>query len=234
MRVRRKTLVVTITLIALAVFVGWRFVRPMNIFVVTKAFERPIDTRAAPAMFKTLSAQECAACHRDFYDEWSTAIHSQAWTDPYFQADWRYDDEQQICKNCHTPLDRQQEYRVLGFRDRAKWDPVLAPNPDFDPRLQHEGVTCAACHFRDGAILGPFGLDTAPHPVQKLADPNQVCVRCHVVQGERWDTFYKMPPCGTVAEISRGTDQREPSRGQPLFLGGRTGEIRVEEIAGLG
>ena len=27
-----------------AVFLAWRFVRPMNIFVVSKAFERPIST----------------------------------------------------------------------------------------------------------------------------------------------------------------------------------------------
>ena len=30
-------------------------------------------------------------------------MHSQAWTDPYFQADWQFDGAQQICKNCHIP-----------------------------------------------------------------------------------------------------------------------------------
>jgi len=59
----------------------------MQIFVVSLAFERPIDTRAAPTILKTLSAQGCAACHRNFYDEWSAIIHSQAWSDPYFQVD---------------------------------------------------------------------------------------------------------------------------------------------------
>ena len=28
------------------------------------------------------------------------------------------------------------------------------------------------------------------------------CEKCHVVSGKRWDTFYRIPPCGTVAEIS--------------------------------
>jgi hypothetical protein len=37
--------------------------------------------------------------------------------------------------------------------------------------------------------------------VKKLEDPNQVCIRCHIVEGERWDTFFRFPPCGTVAEI---------------------------------
>ena len=182
-------------------FLGWRFVRPLNIFTVSAAFERPVATDQAPPLFKTLRAKECANCHPDFYAEWRTTIHSQAWTEPYFQVDWHFDNEQQICKNCHTPLDRQQEHLVLGFNDQEKWDPVLAPNPDFDARLQQEGVTCAACHLRDGFILGTYGLDNAPHPVRKLDNPNRICLGCHVVSGDRWDNFFRFPPCGTVAEI---------------------------------
>jgi len=30
------------------------------------------------------------------------------------------------------------------------------------------------------------------------------CDRCHVASGKRWDTFYAMPPCGTVVEIEKG------------------------------
>ena len=199
-----KALVLGVVLGALLVFLAWRLVRPMNIFVVSKAFERPLSTAGIPAPFKTLSAKECASCHREFYEEWSTTIHSRAWTDPYFQIDWAFDGKQQICRNCHTPLDRQQERKVLGFEDAEKWHPILEPNPAFDPQLQHEGVTCAACHFRNGKILGAYGDVSAPHPVQILADPNEICFRCHVVSGNRWDTFYRFPPCGTVAEI-RGT-----------------------------
>jgi cytochrome c553 len=195
---RKATLLLVLLLV---IFLGWRFLRPLNVFVVTEAFERPEDTSVIPQPLSGLGAGECAACHQDFYDEWRTTIHSQAWTDPYFQTDWRFDGSQQICKNCHIPLDRQQEHRVLGFRDKAKWDPILVPNPDFDPELQHEGVTCTACHLRDGKIVGILGLENTPHPVKKIDDPNSVCVRCHVVEGERWDTFFRFPPCGTVAEI---------------------------------
>ncbi len=201
MAMTKSTLFVTLLVVAVTVFLGWRFMRPMNIFTVSEAYERPIPTDHAPALFKTLSAEECAVCHRAFYEEWRTTIHSQAWTDPYFQSDWRFDGEQQICKNCHTPLDRQQAHLVVGFNDRDKWDPILAHNPDFDAKLQHEGVTCAACHYRDGFILGPYGDHSAPHPVRQLDNPNHVCVRCHVVVGDRWDTFFRFPPCGTVAEI---------------------------------
>ncbi len=106
-------------LLALAVFLAWRLVRPLNIFVVSGAFERPVETSAAPV---ALTAETCGECHPAFYDEWRTSMHSRAWTDPYCQADWRFDGSQQICKNCHIPLDRQQEQRVLGFRDADKWD----------------------------------------------------------------------------------------------------------------
>ena len=148
------------------------------------------------------------ACHRDIYEEWRTTMHSQAWTDPYFQADWAFDRSQQICKNCHVPLDRQQEHTILGFRDKDKWDPILAPNPGFDPGLQHEGVTCTACHLREGRIVGVHGVTDAPHPVGKIDDPNTVCVRCHVVTGDRWDTLFRFPPCGTVAEIQATPSSR--------------------------
>ena len=103
--------------------------------------------------------------------------------------------------NCHIPLDRQQEHFILGFRDSDKLNPVLAPNPDFDPTLQQEGVTCVACHLRDGKIVGVLGTTDAPHPVKMIDDPNQICMRCHVVEGNRWDTLFRLPPCGTVAEI---------------------------------
>lgn len=202
-----KTIVIITILIAVMLFLGWRLLRPMQIFVVSPAFERPMDTSKAPAMFPTLRAEECAACHREFYDEWSTTIHSQAWTDPYFKIDWRFDGAPQLCKNCHIPLDRQQEHKVLGFYDKEKWKPKLVDNPDFDARLQHEGVTCNVCHLREGKIVGVYGDSAAPHPVEKINNGNEVCVRCHVVSGERWDTFFKFPPCGTVAEIQTSWDK---------------------------
>lgn len=194
---------------ACVAFLLWRFVRSMNIFVVDARFERPIPA-VTPAGLESVSARECGRCHAEIYREWSGSMHAQAWTDPYFQVDFQYDDSQQICLNCHTPLVNQQEYRVLGFRDREKLRPILEPNPTFDPALRDEGVTCVICHLREGKIAGPFETDAAPHPV--VTDPEmtsglKVCARCHVVSGTRWDTFYRIPPCGTVAEIKeRGQD----------------------------
>jgi hypothetical protein len=166
--VTRRRTIAAVALLLLAGFTTWRFVRPMNIFVVSEAFERPISTTRIPTGLTTLSAEECGACHREMLEERRSSIHHAAWTDPYFQVDFRFDGSQQIFKNCHTPLDRQQDATVLGFHDAEKWHPILAPNPDFDRALQSEGVTCAVCHVKDGAILGAYGSNTAPHPVRKL------------------------------------------------------------------
>ena len=76
-----------------------------------------------------ISAKECKTCHEEIYDEWSGAMHSMAWTDPYYQADFVFDGSKQICLNCHTPLENQQENLVLGFNDTASLDPILKPNP---------------------------------------------------------------------------------------------------------
>lgn len=199
-RSNKQKIILTIVIVLLLFFV-WRFIRPMNIFIVDDRFAWPVDTSLTPPVLGSLSAKECAECHQEFYDEWQTTIHSKAWTEPYFQTDWKFDRSQHSCRLCHTPLDRQQPQKVLGYRDTDKWDPILENNPDFDSALQHEGVTCAACHYRDGKIVGVLGNTDAPHPVKKLDDPNQVCVRCHVVEGDKWDTFFRFPPCGTVAEI---------------------------------
>lgn len=230
---QRKTIVIIIAMIALTAFLAWRFVRPMNIFVVSAAFERPIPVKELPAAVDNQSAKACGRCHAEIFNDWTTAMHSHAWTDPYFQTDWKFDGSQQICMNCHIPLQDQQQHLVTGFRDKQKWDPILEPNPKFDASLQHEGVTCAVCHLRDGRIQGPRGNIPTPHAVTKMQDPNQVCLRCHVVQGKRWDTFFRMPPCGTVTEIESAGQKNlncvqchMPLTARPLVAAGPVRNVR--------
>lgn len=219
-------MIAAIVLALLAGGLAWRFVRPLHTFAVGKRFERPVVAGPVPAVLGSLSARECGACHPDNYREWRTTLHAHAWTDPYFRADWRHEGREQICRNCHTPLDRQQPRRVLGFHGDDRWDPILAPNPRFDPVLQEQGVTCAGCHLRDGKSLGPYAADRihAPHPVAKFADANELCVRCHVVPGARWDNFYRFPPCGTAAEIASAEGRWH----------GRSGEYVVGDVSALG
>jgi hypothetical protein len=202
----RKKTVWLVFFALIVLFLLWRLLRPMNIFVVDERFERPMQAET-PRGIASLSAKDCGRCHRETYREWAGSMHAQAWTEPYFQVDFKYDGSLQICLNCHTPLVNQQQNLVLGFRDREKFDPILAPNQEYDAALRDEGVTCAVCHIRNGRIVGPFPTDKAPHPVEHDPEMSQgikPCLRCHVVSGKRWDTFYAIPPCGTVAEIDAG------------------------------
>jgi len=231
----RKFLIVT-TLLLLVVFLIWRFIRPMNIFIIEDKIAWPIDTSDAPKLFKNLSAKTCGSCHKKIYDEWKTTIHSKAWTDPYFQVDLKFDSNQFICRLCHTPLDRQLPSIVTGYRDKNKWNPILKPNPDFDAKLQHEGVTCAVCHLRKGKIVGVLGTTNAPHPVKKLDNANRICLRCHTTASERFGVFVKYPPCGTVAEIVHagpGSENSGKTEKSKAFTGS-SGELKVKDIASLG
>ena len=232
MAMTKKLLVVVLLL--LTGFLTWRFIRPMNIFVVEERFAWPVETAGAPTMLGNLSAEQCGSCHTDFYREWQTTIHSQAWTDPYFQSDWQFDGEQHNCRLCHTPLDRQQPQTVLAYLDADKWQPVLEDNPAFDAALQHEGVTCAACHYRNGKIVGVLGNTDAPHAVKKIDNPNRVCVRCHIVEGERWDTFFRFPPCGTVAEINATEQSLAESTVAQKTRVSTTGEMSTTKLNKLG
>jgi len=182
----------------------------LMIFAVHENFAYPMRVEI-PKGLNSLSARECGSCHEEIYKEWSQSMHSKAWKDQYYRTEFKYDGSTPVCKNCHTPLENQQKYRYTEFRDRDMLDPVLKPNPNFDPDLQNEGVTCAVCHIQNGRIVGPFGSVNAPHPVKadpEMSSGSKYCLKCHTIAGKRWDTFYKIPPCGTIAEIK--ADGNEP------------------------
>jgi hypothetical protein len=182
-------------------------IQPINIFLISDKFATPMPITTPPPGLDSLRASECGECHAEIYREWANSMHAKAWIDPYYQIDFVFDGSQQVCLNCHIPLQNQQEDLVVGFKDRQRFKPILIKNPDFDPELQQEGVTCAVCHVRDNYIIGPYGDTRAPHPSRYdpvMTDGLGVCEKCHVVSGERWDTFYRIPPCGTVTEIREG------------------------------
>lgn len=179
----------------------YREVRPTVIFGLRSDYARPIPYQRVPTGLESLRAESCGTCHREIYEEWKTSIHAHAYDDPFFQAYWRRDGNIWVCLNCHTPLENQQPTLIKDIpRDRVE-KAVQEPNPHYDREYQKESVTCAACHVRDGTILGPFEDSVAPHPVQ--FDPafrtTQVCYRCHSVVSGPFQ-FYRFGPCGTYAE----------------------------------
>ncbi len=145
-------------------------------------YERPLALERVPRGLEGLSAKECGGCHTAIYREWQQSVHALAWHDLQFQAEYRKQPAVQwMCVNCHTPLRNQLDSLVLALRGGDVERPLRRPNPDFDPALKQEAITCAACHVRNGAVEGPFRDARAPHAVRyspEFRSPG-LCLRCH-------------------------------------------------------
>ncbi len=152
-----------------------------NIVALEHFWEIPVPNQIPPEGLGSMSSHVCGACHQEHYREWRMSTHSHAWTDPQFQAELEKESSPWFCINCHVPLQNQQEYIVTGKIDGDIYKPVRELNPLFDYDLQQEGINCASCHVRDGAIVGPTGSDKAPHKTVKDTEhlSEQLCIQCH-------------------------------------------------------
>lgn len=140
----------------------------------------PIPNEPPPAGLASLSAKTCQPCHTEITAEWSNSGMAKAYSDPIFQAEWKHEDNFYYCLSCHAPLEAQQPTKVTGLSKIAPPTAIESPNPLFSAELQSEGVTCVACHLKDGAMVGPHEVN-APHAVH--VDPEfgeaKTCERCH-------------------------------------------------------
>ncbi len=160
-----------------------------------------------PRGLASLKAKTCGSCHQEIYAEWRTSMHSAAYTDPFFQAYWRKDKHEWSCLTCHTPLENQLEQRIARFENGNFSQPQFAANNRFDAELQQEGITCAACHLRDGIIYGPYSAEqlNAPHPVafDERFLSESICLDCHEVAAKPF-SFLRSGICGTGGEWKDG------------------------------
>jgi len=150
-----------------------------------------LEPLTLPPGFRSLSFQECVRCHDGVHAGWKLSMHSVSWVDPEVQEVWSFLGKPDQCRDCHLPL---AEARRLPRPDAKSYDLGLAG----------EGVTCAACHVREGTILAPHKGGTRnpkskpPHPVR--FEPNlgaaAVCAACH----QSRDTVGRRPIYDTVAE----------------------------------
>ncbi|MCB9654255.1 MAG: hypothetical protein H6729_09030 [Deltaproteobacteria bacterium] len=153
---------------------------------------RPFDYSPTPAGLVDIRAESCGVCHVEIYEEWKISTHARAWLDDaQFQEELKKSrapgrDVAWMCVNCHTPLENQLPHLVAGLHAGSLGRPVYVANPNFDPRLQEDAITCGTCHVRDGVIVGPWGDKKAPHPVRRdeALLSTDVCTRCHDAQAE--------------------------------------------------
>lgn len=178
------------------------FIYSPVIFGLRDDFKEAVPFQAAPVGISGIRAEDCGSCHREIYEEWKSSYHAKAFVDPFFQALWRKDKFIWICLNCHAPLVNQQPFLIKGLEGGSVSRPIKEPNPDYDGEFQREGITCAACHLRDGVILGPYEDSDAPHPTKY--DPRfrttEICYTCHQVPGGPFQ-FYNGGPCATYFEF---------------------------------
>ena len=153
---------------------------------LTKRWMKPlVPQQPVPEGLESLRAVDCGKCHREIYDEWKQSTHARAMIDPQFMREVDKDPIY-LCFNCHAPLQNQQDKIVEGLYGGDFRRPATRPNPNFDPELRAEAITCAGCHVRDGAIVGPYGeQEKAPHPVRKATAgelDHKLCATCHQEQ----------------------------------------------------
>ena len=177
----------------------------MVIFGLRDDFAHAIPFQEVPKGIPGIRAEDCGVCHREIYEEWKTSIHAKAYVDPFFQAYWRKDNQIWICLNCHTPLENQQPELIMEIPRNRVEKAVKKPNPRYDPEFQQEGISCAACHVRDGVIIGPYDDSQAPHPTRydPIFRSAELCYRCHQVPAGPFQ-FYRFGPCGTYPEFEGG------------------------------
>ena len=126
----------------------------------------------------------CGSCHSNEYQEWSGTMHSQAFSDPIFQAVWNASGSPPECLSCHT----------TGFNSETG-------------EFALEGVTCERCHGGPGKMEKTLSASLcgechigAHHPtfeewnqskhsesIETLIaigqDKNERCLSCHSAEG---------------------------------------------------
>ena len=152
----------------------------------------PMASIGLPEGLANPTAQGCAACHGSIVASWEASAHAQAWQGERYRQAVRDASQPEECQACHLPFAAQHPQRVIHHAEGLPDAPQHATNPDWSPSLQREGVTCAACHLRQGQVVGPRGDGAAPHPVAASADLGSptLCAACHQLSWPESETAW--------------------------------------------
>ncbi|WP_244245448.1 cytochrome c family protein [Leptospira kemamanensis] len=156
------------------VFPGKHWVRPIENLPNLKAVGAP-------------TAKNCGNCHTEIYEEWKLSTHANALSDLQFQSELaKPSSPKWICLNCHIPIQNQRETIITALQGGDYFKPIEIPNPNFNPEMKEEAITCATCHVRVDAntkesyVIGGRGGTSPPHPTQiKKEFLENRCNDCH-------------------------------------------------------
>lgn len=105
---------------------------------------------------QSLHPENCKTCHKAQYDAWNGSLHSKAMS-PGLMGQLNPDKDPEFaasCYFCHAPLSEQSEVKAVS-RGKGEGSSEYIKNPSFDNKLKLSGVSCSACHLREGRIYGP-------------------------------------------------------------------------------
>lgn len=141
----------------------------------------PVSLQKLPDGLANLSAQGCEGCHYQAHDDWAESAHRVAFSSPSYRRAAEAAGDSPLCVNCHLPLENQQRELVVEYLGGALSSAETSANPSWDATLAQEGVTCAACHVREGVVVGVNAISTAPHPVRASEEltSSTLCASCH-------------------------------------------------------
>ena len=130
----------------------------------------PIDPGPLPDGLPNLSAQGCNSCHYEVHQQLVDSPLATAWSNPNMETAFERVGDATACRSCHLPLSMQHADLAKGYHEGDPTRPELVPNHGWDPTIMTEGVTCTACHVRDGKILSTRAITDAPHPMAQSAE----------------------------------------------------------------
>ena len=141
----------------------------------------PMSVGDVPAGLANITAQGCNGCHGEVHDQWASSSHARAGRSSAFRDAVLRAGQSTACTQCHRPLAAQHATLAAGYIEGDISRPNLVSNPSFSATLMAEGVGCAACHVRDGAVVSSRPSPDAPHPVKVSAElaRSEVCSHCH-------------------------------------------------------
>lgn len=94
----------------------------------------------------------CGQCHVEQYRGWNGSMHSNAFKDPVFQAEWALGVKatdgkiENHCAGCHSPIGTVTK--------TIKFDPDMGLHGGFTaPDIAAQGVTCDVCHTISGTNI---------------------------------------------------------------------------------
>ncbi|MBI5588674.1 MAG: hypothetical protein HY889_09970 [Deltaproteobacteria bacterium] len=148
---------------------------------------RPANTGSSRPV-EDLYPERCAKCHQGQYEDWRGALHSKSVGPGLLtQLHPKADPQTAVsCYYCHAPLALQNEVIV---DESGSGEKTYLSNSSYDEKLKLSGVSCAACHVREGNVFGPLspnhgdfktGVKADHASVQKeFFEKAEFCAACH-------------------------------------------------------